>query len=524
MQNNSATSITRNVSAANGFSGTFLRATNNIPGNLSIYNAWRLDNKQADMKYMQLIEFEYRSDGAVKATHGGAVLATFPANTGNAVTASYIAPAGQYTSLSMAGSEGTYIEIRTLRIVTLGCLLDLTPAGLTPTVWYDASGQENDVSYVAAGSNSAEAELSDSADGYPATTVDDRDALLTYAARYTEVREELLLRLSADEAARRDETVKAYADEVGNTALDAATAYADEKLTEKQGKIANIAISDFDTFNPSNTAETKTLAYGEFVCFTSYDAIGRPDAGTSTYARICTGRITRLYGQYYRLEALTGGGSRAIPQTYTRLYINGEAQDWQAGTETFSYGTDGCVTLPSGLLIQWGRYSPATGSSALPISITFPKKFKTTPLHVTLTRIDRTAAQEVWSLTLRTYTTTGITVMPNKLTASGAVEATGCMFFSGWLSARLNDVLPFNIYNMKTDKLLHVLCGYIIALTVGIWLPWLGALVGVAAAFGKEFLWDRLLKRGTFEWADINATLVGVLTGFSIAFLRASIA
>ncbi len=113
MQNNSATSITRNVSAANGFSGTFLRATNNIPGNLSIYNAWRLDNKQADMKYMQLIEFEYRSDGAVKATHGGAVLATFPANTGNAVTASYIAPAGQYTSLSMAGSEGTYIEIRT---------------------------------------------------------------------------------------------------------------------------------------------------------------------------------------------------------------------------------------------------------------------------------------------------------------------------------------------------------------------------------------------------------------------------
>ena len=96
--------------------------------------------------------------------------------------------------------------------------------------------------------------------------------------------------------------------------------------------------------------------------------------------------------------------------------------------------------------------------------------------------------------------------------------------FSGWLSARLDDVLPFNIYNMKTDKLLHVLCGYIIALTVGIWLPWLGALVGVAAAFGKEFLWDRLLKRGTFEWADINATLVGVLTGFSIAFLRASIA
>lgn len=311
-------------------------------------------------------------------------------------------------------------------------LVDLAPAGLTPAVWYDASGQGNDVPYVAAGSNPAEAELSDSIDGYPATTVDDREALLAYGARYTEVREELLLRLSADEAAHRDEAVKAYADEVGNTALDASTAYTDEKLAEKQGKIANIVISDFDTFNPSNVAEIKNLADGEFACFTSYDAVGRPDTGTSTAAKICTGRITKLRSGYYRLEALVGSGNLTAPQAYTRLYISGVAQAWQAATEAFSYGTDGCVTLPSGLLIQWGRYSPATGSSALPISITFPKKFKTTPLHVTLTHIDSTAAQEVWSLTVRTYTTTGITVMPNKLTVSGAVEATGCQFF--WMA------------------------------------------------------------------------------------------
>lgn len=147
-------------------SGTFLRATNNTPGNLSIYNAWRLDNKQADMKYMQLIEFEYRSDGAIKAIHGGTVLATFPANTGNAVTASYIAPAGQYTSLSMAGSEGTYLEIRTLRIMTLGCLLDLTPAGLLPTLWRDMSGQGNDVPYVPTSGNPTNVEFSYENVGY----------------------------------------------------------------------------------------------------------------------------------------------------------------------------------------------------------------------------------------------------------------------------------------------------------------------------------------------------------------------
>lgn len=81
----------------------------------------------------------------------------------------------------------------------------------------------------------------------------------------------------------------------------------------------------------------------------------------------------------------------------------------------------------------------------------------------------------------------------------------------------------YKIYMMETDKLLHVLCGYVIAVTIGMWIPWLGAVAGIVAAFGKEFLWDKLLKRGTFEWADINATLVGVLIGFCLAFLRSNI-
>ena len=39
VQNNNATKITSDVSAANGFSGTFLRAINDTPGNLSVYNS-----------------------------------------------------------------------------------------------------------------------------------------------------------------------------------------------------------------------------------------------------------------------------------------------------------------------------------------------------------------------------------------------------------------------------------------------------------------------------------------------------
>ena len=48
-------------------------------------------------------------------------------------------------------------------------------------------------------------------------------------------------------------------------------------------------------------------------------------------------------------------------------------------------------------------------------------------------------------------------------------------------------------------------------------------LLSVCGFRGSELLWDRLLKRGTFEWADINATLVGVLIGFCLAFLRSNI-
>lgn len=73
---------------------------------------------------------------------------------------------------------------------------------------------------------------------------------------------------------------------------------------------------------------------------------------------------------------------------------------------------------------------------------------------------------------------------------------------------------------METDKLLHLVCGYAITLSVGIWLPWAGAVAGVLAAFGKEFIYDKWMKRGTFEWQDINVTLVGVIAGLCMSILR----
>ena len=76
---------------------------------------------------------------------------------------------------------------------------------------------------------------------------------------------------------------------------------------------------------------------------------------------------------------------------------------------------------------------------------------------------------------------------------------------------------------MLSDKWLHALCGYAITITAGMFIPWLGALSGVLAAFVKEFIWDKWLKKGMFEWADINATLVGILIGFCLTFFRCNI-
>lgn len=62
-----------------------------------------------------------------------------------------------------------------------------------------------------------------------------------------------------------------------------------------------------------------------------------------------------------------------------------------------------------------------------------------------------------------------------------------------------------------------------VALTFGIFSPAAGAVAGILAAFGKEFVWDKWMKRGTFEWQDLNVTLVGVLVGFILAFVRSAV-
>lgn len=75
-------------------------------------------------------------------------------------------------------------------------------------------------------------------------------------------------------------------------------------------------------------------------------------------------------------------------------------------------------------------------------------------------------------------------------------------------------------FNISTDKLLHLISCYAITLTFGMFAEWIGVVVCLVLALGKEFIWDKWLKKGTFEWQDINYDLVGLICGLCISIIQ----
>lgn len=66
------------------------------------------------------------------------------------------------------------------------------------------------------------------------------------------------------------------------------------------------------------------------------------------------------------------------------------------------------------------------------------------------------------------------------------------------------------IKKIGTDKLLHFICGTYIYLIASVLLtPMLSMMLVIIGGFAKEFIWDKWLNKGTFEWMDIIYTIAG---------------
>lgn len=67
---------------------------------------------------------------------------------------------------------------------------------------------------------------------------------------------------------------------------------------------------------------------------------------------------------------------------------------------------------------------------------------------------------------------------------------------------------------IQTDKLTHNLINYAILFTFAILTKyWIGLLVAITFSLLKEFVWDKWLKKGTFEIADLISNGLGIIEG-----------
>lgn len=65
---------------------------------------------------------------------------------------------------------------------------------------------------------------------------------------------------------------------------------------------------------------------------------------------------------------------------------------------------------------------------------------------------------------------------------------------------------------LQTDKLLHNFINYIICFTLAVLVNyWVGLATALIVGIVKEFIWDKLLKKGCFEVVDLVANVLGII-------------
>lgn len=79
---------------------------------------------------------------------------------------------------------------------------------------------------------------------------------------------------------------------------------------------------------------------------------------------------------------------------------------------------------------------------------------------------------------------------------------------------KLDKIKTFLKKLTQTDKLLHNLINYAVVFTIAILTKyWIGLIVAIVFSCLKEFVWDKWLKKGCFEIADLVSNCLGILEG-----------
>ena len=78
----------------------------------------------------------------------------------------------------------------------------------------------------------------------------------------------------------------------------------------------------------------------------------------------------------------------------------------------------------------------------------------------------------------------------------------------------MSKIMDFIRTNVGVDGLLHVLTCKVMVDAVDLIAPlWAALVVAAVVAIGKEVVWDKLLKKGTYDKKDILCDAVGILLG-----------
>lgn len=75
-------------------------------------------------------------------------------------------------------------------------------------------------------------------------------------------------------------------------------------------------------------------------------------------------------------------------------------------------------------------------------------------------------------------------------------------------------ITTFFTERLGVDGLLHVLACKLAVDACELFMPlWAAVLVAVVCAAAKEFVWDKWMKKGTFDRKDMLADVAGVILG-----------